>query len=218
MSIGRLALVVPQRAAGGAWRIVRAGSGLLAAAEQVPGLIVRVQTLLSAMEALVLRAGELTMLAGDAVVSIERVRADAERVIEDVDVLHRRTGALISSIEPMARVAADVDLHLVRVSLSMLDRLMPLLTSVTQVDPELPGEAAELVHRSLPLLEEASTSLIPLLREAHAVMPDISQILSVVTRLEPVLTDVETRIAGLPGAGLLLKRGERAMEDADTEG
>ena len=95
----------------------------------------------------------------------------------------------------------------------MVEKLQPLLRAATELDPDLPADAAELVRRTLPLLRELD-ALMPLLREVQAAIPDVREILAVVTRLEPVMTDVETRIAGLPGSNRLLKRGEREIEAA----
>ena len=77
---------------------------------------------------------------------------------------------------------------------------------------EDPDEASQ----SLPLIEELDATLKPLLQDLQGAVPDIGEILAVITRLEPVVTDVETRIAGLPGAGRLRRRGQREIEAAAT--
>ena len=47
-------------------------------------------------------------------------------------------------------------------------------------------------------------------------MPDLHTVMEVVERLEPVVSELQTLAAGLPGAGLFRRRGER--EEAAHEG
>ena len=93
--------------------------------------------------------------------------------------------------------------------------MRPLVDTAGKIDPDLPADllrnAAPLVREALPLVQQLAT-LMPLLRELQGAIPDVKEILAVVQRLEPVMTDVETRIAGLPGAGFLLRRGEKEIE------
>ena len=114
-------------------------------------------------------------------------------------------------------VVSQIDTGLVKASVAALDRLQPLLDAASLLSPQLPADAADLIQRSRPLLDDAASMLMPMLPEIRASIPDVRRILEVVEGLGPVMTDVETRIAGLPGAGLMRKRGEREIERAAEE-
>ncbi|HEU5265607.1 MAG TPA: hypothetical protein VFU35_02860, partial [Jatrophihabitans sp.] len=83
------------------------------------------------------------------------------------------------------------------------------------LDAEVASQAAQLLARTGPLLDQIDTVVLPVLNEMRGAVPDVRDILPVVQRLEPVMVDVETRIAGLPGSARLRKRGEREIADAE---
>ncbi len=172
-------------------RAVRVITGLADAAERVPALIARMELALTAAEALLGQAGEVTVMVEQVTVKADVVRSEAEMV----------TG-LAGGIA--ARAAA------------LMDASEPLLQAVVSLPAALPGDVATLIRRGLPLIDELA-SLMPVLREMEAAIPAVRNILTVVERLEPVMTDVETRIAGLPGASRMRKRGEREIEEASAE-
>ena len=179
-------------------------------------MIQRLEVVLSGAELLLLQAAEAIVLVHEVTDGAEAVKVDAGRVVRKIDALQSRATVLLDSIEPLVQVAAGTDVELVRSLVGTLERLQPLLAALTTVDAQVPAQGAELISRSLPLVQELGPALGPLVEQARAILPDLHEILSVITRLEPVVTDVETRIAGLPGAGRLLKRGERAIEDATS--
>lgn len=194
------AMALPNAAVGLAWRVSQAAQGVLGAAERVPLLVTRVEVLLSAIEALVLRADQ-------AAVGVEKVTARADDVRAAAGEVAVRAASLTAVVD------AEVE-HALAIT-------RPLLDAAAALDPEFPVEGAALVHSALPVVDDVRTELLPLLlpllAELRAAVPDLREILSVVQRLEPAMTGVETRLAGLPGAGLLRKRGEREMEDAERD-
>jgi hypothetical protein len=210
MNIARLALSLPRRSIETAGRVALAAAGLLRAAEQVPILMIRVEALLTAVEITVRQTDETIRAARTVVGQVENVRVEATRVVGEIDTVQQRAARLVEAIEPL--VASTIDPALVRSTVKILDDLQPLLRSFTLLAPDVVDNAMQLVRRVLPMVEKLDPIMEPLLVELVASLPEIREILAVVTRLEPVMTDVETRIAGLPGAGLMRKRGEREIE------
>jgi hypothetical protein len=198
MDIARSVLSLPRRSSAATWRVAQAAAGLVRAAEQVPIMLIRVDALLTAVEVLVRQASETSSAAAGLVARVDGVQAAAVRVVGEIDAVQQRAGRLVASIEPLVAVMSEIDVSLVRSTVRIVDDLQPLLQAMTLLKPDLVDE---------------------LLGELKDNIPDLREILAVVTRLEPVLTDVETRIAGLPGAALLRKRGEReiAAAEADTK-
>ncbi len=214
MSIAGLVLFVPRRTVAGTLRVARASTGLLQAAEQVPALVARTEAILTAVEALLVQVNEVTVAAGEVAVRVDEVRATAGQVAGAVDTVQQRASRLVAAIEPLVAVVSEIDVALIRSSVRLVEDLQPLLRAATLLPPDLPQEAAQLVSQSLPLIQELNATLKPLLHDLQDAVPNIGQILAVITRLEPVVTDVETRIAGLPGAGRLRRRGQREIEAA----
>jgi ABC-type transporter Mla subunit MlaD len=177
-------LAVPRRVPGVGIRVGRAAAGLLAAAEQVPLLVARGDAVLA-------RAEPFVALADAALSHAEALVARAGEIAERAD----RTAAGVDAVRADAAAATrEVD-ALRRRADALLGAVEPLVATVSAVDPDLPAEASRLVRRALPPVTELA-DLMPLLRE-----------------VQELLVDVETRFAGLPGAGLLRRRGERELED-----
>lgn len=194
------AVAVPTAAVGLAWRVAKVAQGVLEAAERLPVLVARVEILVSAVEVLVGQAEQ-------AVVAVDKVTARSDDVRAAAGEVAVRAASLTAVVD------AEVE--------HVLTMMRPLLDAAGAVPPELPVEGAELVHSALPLLDDVRTQLLPLLlpllAQVRDAVPDVREILATVQRLEPVMTDVETRIAGLPGAGLLRRRGEREIEEAERD-
>ena len=190
-------------------RTAEALIAMMRAAEQVPGLLLRVQKIVTAAELIVVQVTTVTAEAEAVVAQVERTRAAAAIVVADVSVVAERDTELVARLQPVLAAVSDIDPDLVRTLTAVLDRLQPLLGAASALNADVPVEAAQLLHRSLPLLEQMDKLVLPLLAEMRAAVPDVREILPVVRRLEPVMVDVETRIAGLPGPARLRRRGER---------
>jgi hypothetical protein len=175
-------------------RLLAAGRAALLALEGLPLLIGRIALLVTAVEDLVRRADRL-------VAATEQVRAEAAEVVGRVELTRAQAAGVV---ERAGALEADVA--------RLVQTARPLLAALAEVDPELVRTAARISPR---LLSDLDALVQPLLVELRAAVPDVRAILPVVERLVPVLVDVETRIAGLPGASRLRKRGEREIESVD---
>lgn len=192
-------------------RVRRAAGGALTAVEEIPGLLRRVNALVTGAEAVAARLDAVAATAMEVVEGLDVVRADATQVLTAAEALRRRAQTLIDAVEPLVVVAGEIEVDLLRTAAA---RLQPLLGALSAVDVAFPADVADLVGRTRPLIEQVETLVMPLIREARAAIPDVRDILPVVQRLEPVMIDVETRIAGLPGSGRMRKRGAKEIEDA----
>lgn len=205
------ALSLPRNAIGTAMRVRRAAAGVLTAVEEVPGLLRRVNALVTEAETVAARLDAVAVTAMEVVEGLDIVRADATQVLAAAESLRRRAQTLIDAVEPLVVVAGEIEVDMLRTAAA---RLQPLLGALSAVDVAFPADVAELVGRTRPLIEQVETLVMPLIREARAAIPDVRDILPVVQRLEPVMIDVETRIAGLPGSGRMRKRGAKEIEES----
>ena len=131
------------------------------------------------------------------------------------DVLHatEQLPALVARIRAVVDTA-DALLCRVGTVTTRADAAVGIVDAWTNPDAAFASQAAQLLARTGPLLDQVDAVVMPLLKEMRGAVPDVRDILPVVQRLEPVMVDVETRIAGLPGAARLRKRGEREIADA----
>jgi hypothetical protein len=216
--MGRLSISTPAAALGAGLsvgrRLARTGQNALGALQQVPAMLSRIEELLTAAELVVVRIDTVTGKAQHVVARVQRTRVEAALVVQAAADLEKLSGSLLTDLQPLLAAAADIDPALVQAVTRLVDQLQPLMSVAGGLDPNIPAEASDLLMRSRPLVEQFSTLILPLLSEMRAAVPDVREILPVVQRLEPVLVDVETRIAGLPGAGRLRRRGEREIEEA----
>ncbi len=143
---------------------------------------------------------------------VDGVRAEAEVLLRTAEAMRVRAEELIDAVEPLVTVAGEIEIDMLK---NAAARLQPLLGALGSVDVALPADVADIIGRTRPLIEQVESIVLPLIHEARAAIPDVREILPVVQRLEPVMVDVETRIAGLPGSGRMRKRGEKEIEDAN---
>lgn len=195
--------------------LLNAGQGMLHSVEQVPAIVARMQAVVGAVEGLVRRVDAVVARAGVVVENVDAMRADADATVLAVQQIERQASMLVDRCEPLLGAVIEIDPKLVRATQGLVERLQPLLTAATSLDPKVPGQAAQLLTRSGPLLDRVDATALPLLTEMQAAVPDVRDIL--VQRLEPVMVDVETRVAGLPGAARLCRRGEGEIERANSD-
>ena len=195
-------------------QVQRVVAATLGAAQQLPSLVGRVVAIVGEVEGLVERFYVVSVDAAEVVARLDYTRAEAEQAIAGAEELRRRAEHLIDAIEPLIAVAGEIEVDLLRAAAA---QLQPLVGALTEADLNLARDVAELVGRSRPLIDQVETLIMPFVRELRLAIPDVREILPVVQRLEPVMVDVETRIAGLPGSGRMRKRGEREIEEATGE-
>ena len=195
-------------------RLINAGQDLVHATEQLPALVARIRAFVEAADALLDRVGVITSRADAAVSDVEVTRSDAHAVVQAARQTEQRLRTLLTQLQPLLAAAADIDPASVREIDDLVQRLRPTLRACADPDAAFASQAAQLLARTGPLLDQVDAVVMPLLKEMRGAVPDVRDILPVVQRLEPVMVDVETRIAGLPGAARLRKRGEREITDA----
>jgi hypothetical protein len=199
-------------------KLINTSRNLVRAAETIPVLVAKAQVVLDNIEILVSRVADVSAGAAMSVESVDAICVEANAAMRCVQQLEARVEILVGRCEPVLAAASEVDPDLVRATRDLMAQLQPVLTAMTSLSADTPAQAAALLSRSGPLLDQIDTIMMPLLGELHDAVPDVRDILPVVQRLEPVMVDVETRIAGLPGADRLLRRGERVIEDATSDG
>jgi hypothetical protein len=136
-------------------------------------------------------AVEVSAAAGTVVAETELVAGRAAIVIEQAGRTATASGDLLSAYEPALRHAAP-----------MADRFL------RQLSHEELDAAVRLVDELPKLTHHLITSVLPILRTLDRVGPDIHDLLA-------VTKDLKLAIAGIPGLGMLRRRGEdRLAEDA----
>lgn len=159
--------------------------------------------------------GEVAALPTRVETLLERFEAIADRAdaaLDEAETMLARTGKVLAGGDAVQKKAR----HTVDGAKGMLDRTDALLLGVDGpvqkllpalrrlADTLSPGEveaAVALIDRLPTLLERVDTDLLPMLRQLEQVGPDVHDILAIVDDLRQVLT-------GLPGVGLLRKRGD----------
>ncbi len=143
---------------------------------------------------------------------VDRVVDRADQVVSRADEATRRTHAVLDTAEIVTRDAGrSVDgatgvLDRVDASLTSwepsLRRLAPAaLRFAEELDPAEVTAAISLVDRMPLLLDHVENDVLPMLQNLDRVGPDLHEVLEVVQDLRRVVT-------GLPGIGLLRRRGE----------
>ena len=175
------------------------------AVETVIGLVPRVADALTRVEALLDRT--------------ERVVAHAETVVTEAAEATARARATVDAAGLVARDAG----RRVDGAGGLVDRADTLLSTWEPVGRKLAPQAARfadnvsahdvdagisLIGRMPIVLEHMDTDLLPVLRTLDRVGPDLHELLEVVEDLRRVLT-------GLPGVGLLRRRGDAEPPDDD---
>ena len=75
------------------------------------------------------------------------------------------------------------------------------------------GDLRDLLADLPDLLRRLDEDVLPTLRQLRTTPADVRALRSTVADIEPLVGDVEAELAGLPGSGLLRRRGRKA--DAD---
>jgi hypothetical protein len=175
------------------------------AVETAIGLVPRAADALTRAEALLDRA--------------ERVVAHAEAVVDEAAESNAKVRA---TVETVAIVTRDAGRRVEGAS-GLIDRMDTLLGTWEPLGRKLAPQAARfadnlsdhevdaaitLIDRMPVVLEHMDTDLLPVLRTLDRVGPDLHELLEVVEDLRRVVT-------GLPGVGLLRRRGESEPPDDD---
>ena len=184
--------------------LLRRGSGLLGRGEdaltEAEGMLESGRTLLVRAEVAMTGAERTSDAAAAAVVDVQRTNEAAASTVDAVsrtasgaDDLLRRGGAMLAPWEPISAKVVPV-----------ADRF------VEHVSAEEVAALAGIVDTLPTLLTSLEDDVLPMLGTLDRVGPDVHEILETVHELTRALS-------GLPGAGLLKRRGEK-KEEAESSG
>jgi ABC-type transporter Mla subunit MlaD len=172
---------------------------------EIEGLIGRGAALLAEVEPSVHTAVPL----------LRTVSAIDPRMVKQLVRLADLTDVVIR-LRPLLEATGELDPALVR----GFGNLQPLMTSLGQLDDQMTGQFAgayaDVLHRLPTLLAQMTDDVVPSLGTLATAVPDVQELRQIVTRLEPMLVDVELVLAGMPGAGRMRRRGERELEDSSA--
>jgi len=174
-------------------RAVDAMTRVEALLDHVEGVVDRTEAVVGRAEAVVDAAAESNAKVRATVDAVAIVTRDAGRRVDGAGGLVDRMDTLLGAWEPVARKLAPQAVRLA-------DGL-----SAHEV-----GAAISLIDRMPVVLEHVDTDLLPVLKTLDRVGPDLHELLEVVEDLRGVVT-------GLPGVGLLRRRGD-AEPPADDQG
>jgi hypothetical protein len=168
--------------------------------ERVPGLVRRLGGALGVVEGLLPGLDQVRGSAAAEVELVDGTRRRADSVIGDAGELVQRANRLLGTGEALLGRASDL--------LSEVEtparRLLPLVQAVAETADE------QLVEVLLDSVRRWPTLFGP--------VPDVTTLRELITKLEPLMTEVSHTVSGLPGARRALKRGARERdESADHE-
>jgi hypothetical protein len=174
-------------------RAVEAMTRVEALLDHVEGVVDRAEAVVGRAEAVVDEAAESNAKVRTTVDAAAIVIRDAGRRVDGAGGLVDRVDTLLGAWEPVVR-------NLAPQAVRLADGLSP-----HEVDA-----AISLIDRMPVVLEHVDTDLLPVLKTLDRVGPDLHELLEVVEDLRRVVT-------GLPGVGLLRRRGD-AEPPADDQG
>lgn len=169
--------------------------GLLDRAELA---VTRLEAVLDSASATAARAAEVAEVAGVVAIEADRVArvagvaaADARGVIAGAAEVEQEVATLLRAYEPALAI------------------LHPTLTRLAEAtDPREVDALVGLINRLPPLLDSVDQDVLPLLGKLNVMAPDLHAVLDSVN-------DMRTTLAGLPGVGLLRRRGEEQIAEEE---
>ncbi|TDC38594.1 hypothetical protein E1211_06815 [Micromonospora sp. 15K316] len=152
-----------------------------------------------------------TEVAGSAAVVVgqaEQVARKAATVVTEADAVAARAAAAVATGAETAATAAE----LMTTYEPALRRAAPMATRfVEQLSHEEVTAAIRLVDELPKLREHLTSDVLPILATLDRVGPDLHDLLEV-TR------DLKLAVAGIPGLGMLRRRGEKLTDEAGQAG
>jgi len=170
--------------------------------------------------------GEVTAKADGAISSVRDVTGRADGVLSRADGLVGGAEGQLHQLQPLldalADLPADALQHAVVVAArvldalpdELLDRLPGLLAAAASaLDTDSTSAVARLVREAPGLLDQLDDVVLPAYQLFSDVVPEVVALRELSERFEPVVLDLATRVAGLPGMKRAKKRG---LEDPDV--
>ncbi|MEH1102720.1 hypothetical protein [Micromonospora sp. CPCC 205561] len=151
-------------------------------------------------------ATEVAAAAAVVVDEAEKVSRAAGAVVAEADVVARRAAGTVGTAAEAAATAAE----LLTAYEPALRRAAPMANRfVEQLSHEEVTAAIRLVDELPKLKQHVTADILPILATLDRVGPDLHDLLDV-TR------DLKLAVAGIPGLGMLRRRGEKLTDDAEA--
>ncbi|MGY0002514.1 hypothetical protein [Micromonospora sp. I033] len=148
-------------------------------------------------------ATDVATAAATVVGEADRVARAAAGVVAEADAVAARAAGTVVAAEEAAGTAAE----LLGAYEPALRRAAPMATRfIEQLSPEEVTAAIRLVDELPKLKEHLTSDVLPILATLDRVGPDLHDLLAV-TR------DLKLAVAGIPGLGMLRRRGERLTDE-----
>lgn len=189
--------------------VVAAASGAVGRADALVGraaaTVVDADALVDDVTRLVQRAAVVVRLA-------EALAGTARGVVDDASDLAGRA-------RPAVEQAAELGVQLADPAAALVPVLRQQAPAVAEVLPELVHALVDAVQDLPELLRRIDTDVLPTLRSLRSTPGDVRALRDTVADIEPLVGDVEAELAGLPGSGLLRRRGRKPDDErpADRE-
>lgn len=189
--------------------VARAGTTAVALAA-LPGRVVRL------VDRLEQTAARFDLLLADVTGTAERadeIAAGAAVVVVEADRVARLSGVIAAEAGGVVAGAGGVQQSagaLVEAYAPMLAVLQPTLAKLADaMSPREVAAMVALVDRLPPLLDSVDRDVLPLLGKLNEMAPDLHALLESVN-------DLRRTVAGLPGIGLLKRRGDEELGEDIT--
>ena len=201
-TVGRADAVVTRASgtAGDAGALVTQVSGT---AEVADALVARVSGTVGTAEALVGDVDALLQRVRLVVQLAEAIAGAAQGLVDDAVDLAGRA-------RPAVEQAADLGEQLVDPAAALVPVVREQAPAVAALLPDLVQSLGHLVADLPELLRRIDTDVLPTLHGLRSTPGDVRALRDTVADIEPLVGDVEAELAGLPGSGLLRRRGRKA--------
>jgi hypothetical protein len=188
-----------------AGRARTAAGALLALPGRVLGLVDRIEAAVGRVEVLLDAVAATAARADEVAAASARVAGEADRVARlSGGVAVEARGVVAAAAESESAVATLVGAYA-----PTLEVLRPTLTRLAEtMDPREVEAMVGLVDRLPPLLDSVDRDVLPLLGRLNEMAPDLHSLLEAVE-------DLRRTVAGLPGFGMLRRRGDVELQDDD---
>ncbi|MFE9960458.1 hypothetical protein [Micromonospora sp. NPDC005299] len=185
--------------------------------DRIEGTLDRTDRVLDDAEAAVREVAVISAAATEAIDTATGVATAAASVVGEADRVARAAATLVAEADAVAARAAGTVVaaeEAAGTAAELLDaygpalrRAAPLATRfVEQLSPEEVTAAIRLVDELPKLKEHLTSDVLPILATLDRVGPDLHDLLGV-TR------DLKLAVAGIPGLGMLRRRGERLADE-----
>ncbi len=201
----RLPFPGPAAVLGGAAAAADAAETAWGLVPRAAAAMTRVEVLLDRLDGLVDRADQVTARADQAMTRADEATRRAHAVLDTAAIVTRDAGR---TVDGATGVLDRVD-HTLTTWEPPLRRLAPAAQRFADgLDESEVTAAITLVDRMPTVLDHVENDVLPMLQNLDRVGPDLHEVLEVVQDLRRVVT-------GLPGIGLLRRRGEEEPPSVD---